>query len=324
MRAAVVTEFGGPDVIKTQDWPDPVPAAGQVLVEVMVADVIFVETAIRKGQQSRFFDVKPPYVPGGSLGGRVRAVGADVPEEWIGKTVLGRVIGFGAHAELALTTADLVEVPAELDLETAVAVFGDGFTALMLEELAPPMQGKEVLITASAGGMGLLLTRLAHQAGAHVIAAARGPKKLDLSKAQGADVVIDYGKPGWEKLVLEATNNRGADIVFEGAGGGLGAAAFTVVRDGGWFSAHGAPSGGFAAYDAADARRRGITVKGIADLRADTTTTTVTGAEVIRRAVAGDLVPVIDQVYDLDHLADAHTALENRTLRGKALIRVSR
>jgi len=324
MRAAVVTEFGGPDVIKTQDRPDPVPAAGQVLVEVMVADVIFVETAIRKGQHSKFFDVKPPYVPGGSLGGRVRAVGADVPGEWIDKTVVGRAIGFGAHAELALTTADLVEVPAELDLDTAVAVFGDGFTALMLEELAPPMQGKEVLITASAGGMGLLLTQLAHQAGAHVIAAARGREKLDLSKAQGADVVIDYGRPGWEKLVLEATNNRGADIVFEGAGGALGAAAFTAVRDGGWFSAHGAPSGGFAAYDAAEAQRRGITVKGIGDLRADTTTTTVTGAEVIRRAVAGDLVPVIDQVYDLDHVADAHTALENRTLRGKALIRVSR
>ena len=89
MRAAVVTEFGGPDVIKIQDWPDPVPAAGQVLVEVLVADVIFVETAIRKGQQSKFFDVKPPYVPGGSLGGRVRAVGADVPGEWIGKTVVG-------------------------------------------------------------------------------------------------------------------------------------------------------------------------------------------------------------------------------------------
>ncbi len=158
MRAAVVTEFGGPDVIRTQDWPDPVPAAGQVLVEVKVADVIFVETAIRRGQHSSFFDVTPPYVPGGSLVGRVRAVGSGVPEEWIGKTVLGRAFGFGAHAELAIATAaDLVEVPAELDLETAVAVFGDGFTALMLEELAPPLQGKDVLITASAGGMGLLL-----------------------------------------------------------------------------------------------------------------------------------------------------------------------
>ena len=324
MRAAVVTEFGGPDVIKTQEWPDPVPAAGQVLVEVEVADVIFVETAIRKGDHGKFFDVKPPYVPGGSLGGRVRAVGAGVPEEWVGKTVVGRAAGFGAHAELALTTTDLVEVPPGLEVQTAVAVFSDGLTALMLEELAPPMLGKDVLITASAGGMGLLLIQLAHKAGAKVVAAARGPEKLALSKAQGADVVIDYGKPGWEKLVLEATSNQGADIVFEGAGGDLGATAFTVIKDGGWFSAHGAPSGGFAPIDPTEAERRRVTVKGIMDLRADSTTTAVTGADVIARAVSGDLVPVIDQVYELDQVADAHRALENRALRGKALIRVSR
>lgn len=324
MRAAVVTEFGGPDVIETRDLPDPEPGAGQVLVEVGIADVIFVETAIRRGQHSRFFDVEPPYVPGSTLGGRVRAVGADVPAEWIGKTVVGRADGFGAHAQLALTTTDLVEVPPELDLQTAVAVYGDGLTALMLEQLAPSMTGQDVLITASAGGMGLLLIQLAHRAGAHVIAAARGDEKLRLSRAQGADVLIDYSKPSWEKSVLEATNNRGADIVFEGAGGELGAAAFSVVKDGGWFSAHGAPSGNFAPIDPAEADRRHVTVKGIMDLRADSTTTTITGAEVIARAAAGDLVPVIDQLYDLDHVADAHRALENRTLRGKALIQVSR
>lgn len=321
MRAAIVTEFGSADVIETKDWPDPVPGSGEALVEVAVADVIFVETAIRQGHHSQYFDVKTPYVPGSSLAGTVREVGPDVPESWIGKTVLGRASGFGAHAELALATG-LIEVPPELNLETAIAVLGDGQTALMLEDLAPPMQGREVLVTASAGGMGLLLIQLAHQAGAHVIAAARGQAKLDLSKAQGADVVIDYSKPGWEKLVLEATSNQGADIVFEGAGGQLGATAFTVVKDGGWFSAHGAPSGGFAAYDPDEAVRRNVTVKGIADLRADTTTTTITGADVIARAVAGDLKPVVDKVYDLDHVADAHRALEQRTLLGKALIRV--
>jgi NADPH:quinone reductase len=324
MRAAIVTEFGTPDVIKTQDWPDPVPRAGEVLVEVAVADMIFVETAIRQGRHSQYFDVTPPYVPGNSLAGTVREVGPEVSTDWIGKTVLGRAVGFGAHAELARAdAAGLIEIPEELNLETAIAVFGDGFTALMLEDLAPPMQGKNVLVTASAGGMGLLLVQLAHQAGAHVIAAARGQAKLELSKAQGADVVIDYSQPGWEKSVLEATKNQGADIVFEGAGGELGATAFTVVKDGGWFSAHGAPSGEFAAYDADEAVRRGITVKGINDLRADSSSTTVTGADVIARAVAGDLKPVVDQVYDLDHVADAHTALEQRTLLGKALIRVS-
>ncbi|TCC08691.1 zinc-binding dehydrogenase [Kribbella soli] len=324
MRAAVVTAFGGPDVIETREVPAPEPAAGQVLVEVGIADVIFVETAIRRGQHGEFFDVQTPYVTGSNLGGQVRAVGAGVPADWIGKTVVGRGVAFGAHAELALTTTDLVEVPPELDLRTAVAVYGDGFTALMLEELAPPMAGQDVLITASAGGMGLLLIQLAHKAGANVIAAARGEEKLELSRAQGADVLIDYGKPGWEKLVLEATNGQGPGIVFEGAGGELGAVAFSVVKDGGWISAHGAPSGSFAPYDAAEAERRGLTVKGIMDLRADSTTTSVTGAAVIARAAAGDLKPVIDQVYDLDHVADAHRALENRTLRGKALIEVSR
>jgi len=323
MRAAVVTEFGDPSVIQIQEWADPVPADGQVLVEVEVADIIFVETAIRRGLHGGFFSVQPPYVPGGRFGGRVRATGPGVPESWIGKTVVGRGVNFGAHAELVLAAVDtLTEVPAGLNLETVVAVTGDGYTTLLLEQQAPDLQGKSVLITAAAGGMGLLLTQLAHRAGAQVIAAARGQAKLDLSKAQGADVVIDYSKPGWEKAVLDATGGRGADVVFEGAGGELGAAAFSVVRDGGWFSAHGAPSGGFADYDPAEAERRGITVKGIADLRVDLITTPVTEELVLRRAAAGELTPVVDQVFDLEHLADAHTALEQRTLLGKALIRV--
>ncbi|GAB3953072.1 zinc-binding dehydrogenase [Kribbella albertanoniae] len=323
MRAAVVTEFGEPSVIRIQEWPDPVPADGQVLVEVEVADMIFVETAIRRGQHGGFFDVKPPYVPGTRFGGRVRATGPGVPETWVGKTVVGRGVDFGAHAELVVAAVDtLTEVPAGLNLETVVAVTGDGFTSLMLEQLAPDLHGKDVLITASAGGMGLLLIQLAHRAGAHVIAAARGQAKLDLSKAQGADVVIDYSQPGWEKAVLEATGNRGADVVFEGAGGELGATAFSVVKDGGWFSAHGAPSGSFALYDPAEAERRGITVKGIVDLRVDIVSTPVTGELVLQRAAAGDLVPVVDQVFDLDQVADAHTAIEQRALLGKALIRV--
>lgn len=324
MRAAVVTAFGDADVIQLQHLPTPTPGPGEVLVDVHLTDLIFVETAIRTGLHGGFFDVTPPYVPGNSFGGVVRAVGEGVTEDWIGKTVTGRTTAFGAHAEQAVAAADgLHEVPTGLTLETAVAVSGDGYTALMLEELAPDLAGKHVLITAAAGGMGILLVQLAHKAGAHVIAAARGEAKLALVKAHGADVVIDYSHPGWEKLVLEATNGAGAEVVFEGAGGALGAAAFTVAADQGWFSAHGAPSGGFAAYDDAEASRRGITVKGIRDLRVDTTTTTVSGAEVLARAARGDLVPVIDRVFPLEQLADAHRAMTSRELVGKALIRVA-
>jgi NADPH2:quinone reductase len=324
MRAAVVTEFGGPDVIDIQDWPEPQAGPGEVIIDVRLTDLIFVETAIRQGQHGGFFDVQPPYVPGNALGGVVRTVGEGVDPGLEGKTVIGHSKGFGAHAERAVAVADqLIVVPADLNLETAVAVFGDGFTALMLEELAPDLTGKDVLITAAAGGMGLLLVQLAHRAGAHVIGAARGQAKLDLVKAQGADVVVDYSEPGWEKSVLEATNGRGVDVVFEGAGGKLGATAFGVVKDNGWFSAHGAASGGFAEYDEDDARRRGITVKGIADLRTDTRTTTLPGDAVIARALEGDLIPVVDRIFPLEQLADGHRAIENRELLGKALIRIS-
>ncbi|TWD73176.1 NADPH2:quinone reductase [Kribbella amoyensis] len=324
MRAAVVTAFGGPEVIELQDRPAPTAGPGEVVVDVRLTDLIFVETAIRQGHHGGFFDVEPPYIPGNSLGGVVRSVGEGVDAALIGQTVVGRSKGFGAHAEQAVAVPDqLVVVPAELNLETALAAYGDGTTALMLEELAPELIGKEVLVTAAAGGMGVLLVQLAHRAGAHVIGAARGEAKLDLVKAQGADVVVDYSVPGWEKLVLEATNGRGVDVVFEGAGGELGATAFTTLKHGGWFSAHGAPSGGFAEYDAAEADRRGITVKSINDLRADTTTTKVTGAEVIRRTAAGDLRPVVDRVYPLTELAAAHRAMEARQLLGKALIRIT-
>ncbi|WP_344182741.1 zinc-binding dehydrogenase [Kribbella lupini] len=323
MRAAVVTAFGDADVIEIQHLPTPTPGPGEVLVDVQLTDLIFVETAIRAGLHGGFFDVTPPYVPGSSFGGVVRTVGDGVSADWIGKTVTGRTASFGAHAEQVVAPAEsLLEVPDGLTLETAVAVSGDGYTALMLEELATDLTGKHVLITAAAGGMGILLVQLAHRASAHVIAAARGQAKLDLVKAHHADVVIDYGQPGWEKLVLEATNGAGADITFEGAGGTLGATAFTVAADHSWFSAHGAPSGGFAAYDEADAERRGITVKGIRDLRVDTATTTVTAAQVLARAAQGDLVPVIDRLYPLDQLAEAHRAMTARELVGKALIRI--
>jgi NADPH:quinone reductase len=323
MRAAVVTKFGGADVIEVQDWPEPVAGPGQVLVDIELTDLIFVETAIRKGQHGGFFDVRPPYVPGNAFGGTVREVGPDVDEEWIGRRVIGRTVDFGAHAEVGVAAVEkLVEVPPGLNLETAVAASVDGFTTLLLEQLAPTLQGQEVLITAAAGGMGVLLVQVAHLAGAHVIGAARGPAKLDLVKAQGADVVIDYSVEGWEKSVLEATNNEGVDIAFDGAGGALGAIAFSTMKDGGWFSAHGAPSGGFAAYDPAEAERRGITVKGIRDLRADQGDIAITAADVLDRVQRGDLTPVIDRTFTLDQLAEAHTAVESRSLLGKALIRI--
>lgn len=321
MRAAVVTRFGGPEVIETREWPEPMAGPGQLVIEVGAADVIFVETQIRAGLQGDFFTVEPPYVPGSSVGGTVLSVGEGVDEAWIGKHVIGRHEGFGAHAERAVLPAvGVAEVPEGLWLTEAVAGFGDGWTAMVAFGNSGVKAGDSVLITAAAGGMGVLLIQLAKAAGATVVAAARGQAKLDLVKAQGADIAIDYSEPGWQKKVLNATGGKGVDVAFEGAGGEIGAQAFEAVATGGWISAHGAPSGDFAEIDPAEAERRQITVNGIAELHATIGQADELAAQVLNAIAIGRLKPLIDRTFGLDEVRAAHEAIEARSLLGKALI----
>jgi NADPH:quinone reductase len=84
MRAVVVERFGGPEVLVPAEVPDPVPGPGQVVVDVAVADTLFVEAVIRAGGARDYFDVSPPYVPGGAVAGRVHAVADGVDTGWIG------------------------------------------------------------------------------------------------------------------------------------------------------------------------------------------------------------------------------------------------
>ncbi len=235
--------------------------------------------------------------------------------------MLGRTVDFGGHAEQALVAAGaLVRAPEGLELQEAVAVAGDGFTALVAFGNSPVKAGDAVLITAAAGGMGILLIQLAKAAGATVIGAARGEAKLDLVRAQGADVVVDYSEPGWEKKVLEAAGGAGTQVVFEGAGGQLGKAAFETLAPGGWISAHGAASGDFAEIDPEPAQWADITVRGIGDLRVSPEDGQQVGERVMAEAAAGRLVPVIDRTFSLDRLGEAHEAIAARSLLGKALI----
>ena len=153
--------------------------------------------------------------------------------------------GWGGYVEQAVVAAsDLIPVPDGLGLPEAGALLHDG----------------------------VLLVQFASAAGARVMGAARGARKLEVVRAAGADLALDYSEPGWVKQVEEFTGGSGADVVFDGAGGALGGAAFGVTAAGGRFSAHGVSDGGFAAIDPDDAARRGITVHGIpqhepADLR---------------------------------------------------------
>ncbi|MEU9466045.1 zinc-binding dehydrogenase [Streptomyces avermitilis] len=322
MRAAQVQKFGGPEVLVPVDLPDPVPGPDEVVIEVAYTDTIFVETQLRSGWGREFFRVEPPYVPGGGVSGVVGALGPGVPAEWLGRRVTSFVTG--SYAERAVAAlSSLTPVPDALDLRAAAALVHDGVTATGLLELTAVTETDRVLILGASGGMGTLLVQLAHARGARVVGVARGEAKLALVRELGADGVVDVTVADWPSRARHALGGDGsaADVVLDGVGGELGAAAFALTAEGGRFSAHGAPSGGFAALDPDEAGRRGITLFGIGDVQFGPADLRRLTAGALAEAAAGRLRPVIGQVFALEQAAEAHAAVEGRQSVGKVLLR---
>ncbi|MER7015352.1 zinc-binding dehydrogenase [Saccharopolyspora sp. NPDC000359] len=325
MRVVEVVRFGGPEVLVPGSAPDPVAGPGQVVVDVAVASTTFIETQIRRGVDEWHERPRLPYVPGGLVAGQVRAVGEGVGPAWLGRRVLAETGDSGGFAEEALVeVAGLFPVPDGLDLPGAAALFSDGSTALGLVEAAAIGPGEDVLVEAAAGGVGSLLVQLAREAGARVVGAARGARKLDVLRELGADAVVDYSAPDWTDQVLDATGGKGPDVVFDGVGGEIGRAAFSVTARGGRFSVHGASSGSVTEISAEQARQQGVEVLGIEQLFDFGTHQRRWAEQMMAKAAAGTIRPLIGQTFPLERAAEAHAAVENRTTVGKTLILIQR
>ncbi|GAA5178714.1 zinc-binding dehydrogenase [Rugosimonospora acidiphila] len=321
MRVVQVTQFGGPQALILGEALDPVPGPGQVVVEVAVAGMTFVETQIRRGVDRWHERPRLPYVPGGLVAGRVGTVGERVDPEWLGRRVIARTGETGGFAERAVAAfGDLFPVPGGLGLPEAVALYSDGSTALGLAENARIASGDWVLVEAAAGGVGSLLVQLAAVAGARVIGAARGSRKLEVVRELGVDVVVDYSEADWVERVLDATGGAGPDVVFDGVGGQIGRAAFEMTARGGRFSVHGAASGDVTLVDPEEARRRGVDVIGIGQLSSFRPNVARWAQRMMSQAAAGLVRPIIGQTFPLEQAADAHAAIENRTAVGKTLL----
>ena len=323
MRMVQAVRFGGPEVLVPGEAPEPVVGPGQVMVEVSVAGITFVETQIRRGVDRWHAKPDLPYVPGGMVAGRVSAVGEGADPGWTGRLVLADTGATGAFAEWVAADAEgLVPVPEGLGLREAAALHTDGSTATGLVEGARIVSGEWVLVEAAAGGVGSLLVQLARAAGARVIGIARGARKLDLIRSLGAEAAIDYSAPDWTEQVLQATGGAGVDVVFDGVGGEIGRAAFEVTARHGRFSVHGASSGQLTVIEPVAAQERGVEVIGVEQLYGFRPRMHRWAEQVMAEAVAGRVRPIIGQTFPLERAADAHAAIESRSALGKTLLLV--
>lgn len=320
MRVVWVTRFGGPEVLAVGEAPDPVAGAGEVVIEVAVADVLFLDTQLRSGWGREYFDLEPPYVPGSGVVGRVIATGQGVDPGWAGRDVVA-IVAAGGYAERVVARAEgLARVPDGLGMPTAAALVQTGPAALSLLDAAHLQRGEWVLVMPAAGGLGILLVQLARRAGARVIAAAGGQPKLQLARDLGAETVVDYAAEGWAERVRDAAGGAGPAVVFDGVGGRVGLAAFEAAADGSRFFAYGVPAGAFAAIDPAQAAGRGIKVTGIEQVQFTPAQVARLAGRVLAEAATGRIRPVIGRTFSLEAAADAHAAVEGRAVVGRTLL----
>jgi NADPH:quinone reductase-like Zn-dependent oxidoreductase len=209
-----------------RQFPAPVAGAGEVVIDVAVAPVLFLDTQIRAGLGRDWFPVRPPYVPGAGVAGTVGSAGTGVEPAWVGRRVVADTPAGGYLEQAVVPVGRLVPVP---------------------------------------GG-------------------------------------------------------AGPSLVLDGIGGDIGRAAFDVTADGGRFSAHGTPGGGFASVKPGDASERGIEVLGIDRVQLEPAEATRLTGLALTEAASGRIKPVIGQTFSLKSAADAHRAIESRAVVGKTLL----
>ena len=321
VRAIVVRRFGPPEVLVPSDVPDPVPGAHEALLDVELASVTFVETQVRAGAPPHPSMLPPlPAFLGNGVGGVVASVGPAVDTGVVGRRVITSLRGTGGYAErVAADAAGLIEIPERLSTAEAVALVADGRTAMLLVRGAGIRSGETVLVEAAAGGVGSLLVQLARAAGARVVGAARGERKLAVVREVGASVVVDYSAPDWP--VRLRAELGGVDVVFDGVGGTIGRAAFELLRPGGRFCPFGMSSGAFAQVSETDAHARHVRLIRGPQPTPEELWELVRAA--LAEAVAGYLRPLIGQIFPLERAAEAHALMERRGAMGKTLLRVS-
>lgn len=331
MKAIVVTEHGGPEMLRLIDVDEPVAGAGQVKIAVAYAGVNFVETILRKGPPPG--GPRPagapslPYIPGNEIGGRVIEIGEGVDAGWLNRPVVARLNGTGGYAErVATDLANVYPVPDGASLIDAVALVAQGRTAIGVRNDLEIVPGERVLITAAGGGVGSLLIQLARTAGAGlIVGAARGEDKLELARSLGADIALDYSTPGWIDEARAATGGRGFDAAIDGIGGDIGRTAFDLLANGsGRMVIFGFSSGQPVQLLGSEIFGRSLRVIGYGSGRGSFTETIPKYiAEALSELAAGRLKPTIGQIVPLADAASAHRAIENRETVGKTLLRVT-
>jgi NADPH:quinone reductase-like Zn-dependent oxidoreductase len=339
MRAMVLREHGGPEVLRLEEVPAPQPGPGEVRVRVRAVALNHLDLWVRKGGPA--FHLEYPHRLGSDIAGTVDALGAGSsaiagtkvvvqPGVSCGRCaaclgghdnlcrfykILGENTQGGYGEYIVVPEANLAPYPERLDFPHAAASILPFLTAWqMVVRKARVVPGDTVLVQGAGSGIGVAAIQIAKLHGARVIATASTDAKLERAKALGADEVVNYTTADFAAECRKLTGKRGVDAVIEHVGGDVFVASIKAVRNGGRIVTCGATAGFHPAIDLRHIFFRQIEVLGStmgskADLLA-----------VLGHIAAGRLEPVVHRVFPLAQAPEAHRMLEERAACGKIVL----
>lgn len=317
MKAIEMTGPGGVGVLQYVDHPDPVPGAGQVLVEVAAAGVNFMDLGARQGMLGR-----GPSILGVEGAGRVLEIGPGVADFRPGQRVAW-VFAPSSYAERVVVPADaLVPLPDSIDDRTAAAVMMQGLTAShFATDFYPVQRGDIALVHAAAGGLGLLLTQNIKLRGGKVIGRVSSPEKVEIARDAGADHVIIDTAGEFAAEALRLTGGRGVDVVYDGSGPATFQGSLDALRRSGTFCWYGPVLGGPGPIEIMSLPKSiklGYAV--FSDHISTPERLRSAAARLFEWIDAGQLKIHVGGVYPLAEAARAHADMEGRRTTGKLLL----
>lgn len=228
MRQIVTTANGGVEVLKVQEAPDPVPAKGEVVVQVKAAGLNFADILARQGLYPD--GPKKPCVMGYEVAGVIEAVGEGIDRERLGQAVMAMTRFRGQAEKVAVAATQLFPKPESLSFEAAAAIPVNYLTAYALLYVMGSLDnGESVLIHNAGGGVGLAAIDIAKKIGATTYGTA-SPGKHEFLRERGLDHPIDYRNQDWLSVLMQLTGDRGVDLVIDPIGGSHWKKSYAALR----------------------------------------------------------------------------------------------
>jgi NADPH2:quinone reductase len=312
MKAIYITEFGGPEVMKYVDLPEPVPAGSQVLLEVSAIGINYADT--HQTENSYLSTQKLPLIPGMEVVGKM-------PD---GSRVLALAATGGYCQKTLVNPKTVIPLPDKVSDGQALAMMVQGSTAhMILKKMGQIKAGESVVIHAGAGGVGSVAIQLAKLWGAFVIAVTSSDEKKKLCMELGADVVVDAGEADLTAALIKANNGKGVDLILEMVGGSTLDQSLDALAAFGRLVVY-----GMASRKAPKAIHPGAlmpksqSVIGfwLVNALADKELMAEVFMDLFGMIITGKLKPVIGSTYPLSKASDAHRDMLARKTVGKIVL----